>query len=329
MIASIVLTRAQPLSQQRLHIVSSNNFPTAAGLVRTPCISLERRRSRGRQASSASGYAALAFTLSKLFDLPISASDLSRIARQGSGSACRSIFGGYVAWEAGTLEDGSDSRAVQIADVVHWPNMEALICVVSADKKAVASTAGMQRTVETSSLLQHRIKHVVPKRMETLTKAIKDKDFPTFAEETMADSNSFHACCLDTSPPIFYLNDTSKAIIAVIVELNRSFGETIAAYTFDAGPNAVIYTLAEHLPLVAKAIQTYFPPAQRFNDVKGLLRKVEGVELPSGWNDKVIPSVAEGAVKAWIHTGVGDGPRVLNEASSLVNSSGMPKHALE
>ncbi|KAG0365319.1 diphosphomevalonate decarboxylase, partial [Mortierella sp. AD032] len=82
------------LSQLKIHICSENNFPTAAGL-----------------ASSASGYACLVYTLSKLFELPLNASDLSVVARQGSGSACRSLFGGFVAWEMGEKADGSDSRA--------------------------------------------------------------------------------------------------------------------------------------------------------------------------------------------------------------------------
>lgn len=212
------------ISQWKLHIVSENNFPTAAGL-----------------ASSAAGFSALVVAIAKLYQLSQSMSEISKIARKGSGSACRSLFGGYVAWEMGSEEDGSDSKAVEVAPLEHWDNMKAVILVVSADKKDTPSTSGMQTTVHTSDLFQWRIKEVVPKRFEEMKKSIIEKDFPTFAELTMKDSNSFHATCLDSYPPIFYLNDTSKKIIKLVHAINEFYQEIIAAYTFDAGPNAVIY----------------------------------------------------------------------------------------
>lgn len=90
-----------------LRIVSANNFPTAAGL-----------------ASSASGYACLVAALGYLYKIE---GDISVVARQGSGSACRSVYGGFVKWEMGTKTDGSDSRAVQVAPESHWPSLQALI----------------------------------------------------------------------------------------------------------------------------------------------------------------------------------------------------------
>ncbi|KAH8821212.1 GHMP kinase [Xylogone sp. PMI_703] len=212
------------LSTLPLRIVSENNFPTAAGL-----------------ASSAAGFAALVRAIANLYELPSSPTELSRIARQGSGSACRSLFGGYVAWEMGSKADGSDSVAVEVAPQSHWPEMRALILVVSAEKKGVSSTSGMQNTVATSDLFQQRANVVVPKHMELMTKAIKERDFETFARVTMMDSNSFHASCLDTFPPIFYMNDVSRAAIRAVEDINAAAGKTVAAYTFDAGPNAVIY----------------------------------------------------------------------------------------
>ncbi|RPB28545.1 Diphosphomevalonate decarboxylase, partial [Terfezia boudieri ATCC MYA-4762] len=177
------------LSQYFVHVVSENNFPTAAGL-----------------ASSAAGFAALVRAIADLYQLPQSEGELSKVARQGSGSACRSLFGGYVAWEMGTDDEtGEDSYAVQVAPASHWSEMRAAILVVSDKKKGVSSTAGMQATVKTSTLFKERAQNVVPKRMELMKKAILERDFETFAELTMRDSNSFHAVCLDTTPPIFYL----------------------------------------------------------------------------------------------------------------------------
>ena len=76
----------------------------------------------------------------------------------------------------------------------------------------VVTIQGMQTTVQTSSLFRERIESVVPERMPQMEKAIVDRDFPSFADITMKDSNQFHAVCLDTMPPIFYMNDTSKRV---------------------------------------------------------------------------------------------------------------------
>lgn len=197
------------LSEMALRIVSENNFPTAAGL-----------------ASSAAGFAALVRVIADLYGLPSTPTELSRIARQGSGSACRSLFGGYVAWEKGTEADGSDSVAVEVAPVSHWPDMRALILVVSAEKKGVSSTSGMQATVATSTLFCERAVNTVPRRMEEMKKAITDRDFETFGKVTMRDSNSFHATCLDTDPPIFYMNDVSRAAIRMVEEMNEAAGKS-------------------------------------------------------------------------------------------------------
>lgn len=101
----------------------------------------------------------------------------------------------------------------------------------------------METSRLTSPLLKFRAEHVVQPRLEELEKAYLAKDFETFGKLTMQDSNQFHATCLDTYPPIFYMNDTSKLIIRLVHVINAYFGEVRAAYTFDAGPNAVIYTL--------------------------------------------------------------------------------------
>lgn len=318
--------KADKISAFKLHIASYNNFPTAAGL-----------------ASSASGLAALVSSLACLYGLTdfsspnalTSASTLSLISRQGSGSACRSLFGGYVAWQQGSLPSGEDSLAVEVAPASHWPEMHALICVVNDAKKGTSSTAGMQLTVQTSTLLQHRIKHVVPERMAAMSKAILARDFDSFAKITMADSNSFHAVALDTEPPIFYMNDTSRAIIALIVELNRvslaTEGRYKAAYTYDAGPNAVIYALEKDIKDVIQLVLSYFPqPAGQFADNLGVFGgKPEDInvhaKVPEGFNESVAVKRELGAVNRLIHTKVGDGPRKLADSESLLGPNGLPK----
>jgi diphosphomevalonate decarboxylase len=284
------------ISSLPLRIVSENNFPTAAGL-----------------ASSAAGFAALVRAIADLYELPASPTELSRIARQGSGSACRSLFGGYVAWQMGTKDDGSDSLAVEVAPASHWPTMRALILVVSAEKKGVSSTSGMQITVVTSELFQRRAEIIVPKHMTEMEEAIKAKDFEKFGKVTMMESNSFHSVCSDTFPPIFYLNDVSKAAIRVVEDINKKAGKIIAAYTFDAGPNAVIYYAEENTAAVAGV-------------VKGAL---EGLD---GWQSREIQAqdassldaravqVLKDGVSRVILTQVGEGP--ISTKESLLGADG-------
>ncbi|KAL6852574.1 diphosphomevalonate decarboxylase [Amphichorda felina] len=277
------------LSTLPLKIVSENNFPTAAGL-----------------ASSAAGFAALVRAIANLYELPDSPSDLSLIARQGSGSACRSLFGGYVAWRMGDKDDGTDSKADLIAPASHWPEMRALILVVNAAKKDVPSTSGMQQTVATSGLFQQRISQVVPANMILMEEAIKNKDFPKFAEVTMRESNSFHACAADTYPPIFYMNDASRAAIRAVEAINAQAGKTIAAYTYDAGPNCVIYFLEEDEATVVGAFYKFL------NGVGGWKTTAAGakssVELPEN-----ISSILKDGVGRVIQTGVGEGPEKTDE----------------
>jgi diphosphomevalonate decarboxylase len=312
--------KAPKLSTFNLHIASFNNFPTAAGL-----------------ASSASGFAALAYSVAALYGLtdPVaSPSELSLIARLGSGSACRSLFGGFVAWEMGSSPSGSDSLAVQVAPESHWPTLHALILVVSSSKKTTSSTSGMQLTVSTSALLSHRISSVVPSRMSSITSAIHSKDFDSFAQITMQDSNQFHAVCLDTFPPIFYLNDISKSIISIITELNRvsleTTGHYVAAYTFDAGPNAVIYTESRNIKSIIQLVLNYFPidfASSPFVDSEGLFGGQSPSKAPfqEGFNENVSRVWEKDSIKGIIHTKIGDGPRVLGEEESLLGKDGMPK----
>lgn len=117
----------------------------------------------------------------------------------------------------------------------------------------------MEASRKTSLLLQHRAACIVDSRLAAIEAAYLDKDFETFGRITMQDSNQFHATCLDTYPPIFYMNDTSKQIIKLVHAFNEYHGSILAAYTFDAGPNAVIYTLEQHVDALLAMTATFFP----------------------------------------------------------------------
>lgn len=284
------------LSELKLKIVSENNFPTAAGL-----------------ASSAAGFAALVRAIANLYQLPTTSTDLSRIARQGSGSACRSLMGGYVAWQKGEEADGSDSFAYEVSPASHWPDMRAIILVASAEKKDVSSTAGMQQTVASSALFQHRADEVVPKRMKAMEKAIHNRDFESFAKLTTKDSNNFHATCLDTDPPIFYMNDTSRAAVRVCEYINASHpeGKQYCAYTFDAGPNAVVYYLAEHEAIVAGTFKSIVGDKTGWEGAIGQRIEATGASLPDG--AEVAAEKLKSGTSRVILTSVGDGPRKTDQ----------------
>uniref|UniRef100_A0A8C5LL18 Diphosphomevalonate decarboxylase n=1 Tax=Jaculus jaculus TaxID=51337 RepID=A0A8C5LL18_JACJA len=297
---------ALPLSlSYKVHVASVNNFPTAAGL-----------------ASSAAGYACLAYTLAQVYGVE---GDLSEVARRGSGSACRSLYGGFVEWQMGKQADGTDSIAQQVAPEWHWPQLRVLVLVVSAEKKLTGSTVGMQTSVETSALLKFRAEAVVPARMTEMTRYIKERDFHGFAQLTMKDSNQFHATCLDTFPPISYLNDTSRRIIQLVHRFNAHHGQTKVAYTFDAGPNAVIFTLDDTVAEFVAAVRHSFPPTANGDKfLKGLQ------VIPSLLSDELKAALAmeptPGGVQYIIATQVGPGPQVLDDPHvHLLGPDGLPQ----
>lgn len=145
-----------------------------------------------------------------------------------------------------------------------------------------------------------------------MEEAIAKRDFDAFGLITMKESNSFHATCLDTSPPIFYLNDISRSAIRVVESLNASQGSVVAAYTFDAGPNAVIYFLEENRDLVLRDFKTVLAD----KDGWGEEREKEGAGRIEGRDWDVL---REGVSRV-ILTGVGEGPVSLQE--HLVDEKG-------
>jgi diphosphomevalonate decarboxylase len=280
--------------------VSFNNFPTAAGL-----------------ASSAAGFACLVYTIAQVYGIEESyPGELSAIARMGSGSACRSLYGGWVKWEMGEKADGSDSLAVQVADEKHWPEVVIAVLVVSEHRKPIGSTSAMERSVQNSDLLKHRAANVVPERMKQMEKAILERNFNEFGQLTIQDSNQFHAVCLDTYPPVMYLNDTSKFIINLLTQYNAHYGEVKAAYTFDAGPNAVIYTTKDVLPEILQIVHHYFPS----NDEQANTPVPE--HLQASLKSPVFPN----SLQRIIQTNPGPGPILLDASAHLIDvNTGLPK----
>ena len=200
-------------------VESINHVPTAAGL-----------------ASSASAFAALAGAASTAAGLNLSNRDLSRLARRGSGSATRSIYGGLVEWQKGI--DDASSFAQPILENVDFP-IEMLAVLVDTKKKKVSSRSGMQSSVETSPYYD-AWRQVVANDMIAIKQAIKAKDIDQIGHIAEENALRMHALTFSADPGFTYFNGETLTIIKAVEDL-RNQGVN-CYYTMDAGPNVkVIY----------------------------------------------------------------------------------------
>ncbi|KAB7500740.1 Diphosphomevalonate decarboxylase [Armadillidium nasatum] len=122
----------------------------------------------------------------------------------------------------------------------------------------------MRRSVETSSFLKCRFETSVTERIEKMLKAIKTKDWSSFCDLTMADSNEMHAVALNTFPPCVYMNDTSHAIADFVhqynaIKIKEEKEEQKICYTFDAGPNACLFIPGKVIEEVSILLPRCFP----------------------------------------------------------------------
>jgi len=216
-------------------VVSENNFPTGAGI-----------------ASSASAFAALAVAAAKAAQLPIDAehvtSQLSRLARRGSGSACRSVPGGFVEWKMGS--EDKESYAVSIAAADYWDLVDC-IAIVSTAHKAIGSTEG-HYSAASSPLNWARIADS-PGRLDRCRAAILSRYFEPLAEVVEQDSNLMHAVMMTSSPPLFYWSSGTLEIMQAVREWR--LGGLAAAYTVDAGPNVHVITPSESASEVERRLR--------------------------------------------------------------------------
>jgi diphosphomevalonate decarboxylase len=206
-------------------ITSENNFPTGAGL-----------------ASSASGFAALAVAASHAAGLSLPPARLSELSRRGSGSAARSIFGGFVEMKKGEKADGSDSVAFQLYDEHYWP-LDMLILITSAAEKEIGSTEGMNLTAETSPYYRSWVTSS-PADLEAMREAITWKDFQQLGEISEYSCFKMHGLALSARPGLLYWNQLTVTLIHEIRRLRR---QGIPAYvTIDAGPQVKVICLPEY-----------------------------------------------------------------------------------
>ena len=198
-----------------LRIETRNTIPTAAGL-----------------ASSASGFAALTKALCGAFALSLSETDMSRIARIGSGSATRSLWHGFVKWPKGSAPDGFDSHGIHLDHV--WNDLRIAIVPIDKSEKPQSSRNGMNHTAQTSPLFA-----AWPDQAEAdcafIEAAIKERNFVDLGPRVEANALAMHATMIAARPPLAYLTDKSWAVLARLWEA-RARG-LMAFATMDAGPN--------------------------------------------------------------------------------------------
>lgn len=236
-------------------VESFNNFPTGAGL-----------------ASSASGFAALALAGTAAANLDLSPRELSILARQGSGSAARSVFGGFVEMKKGESTDGSDAFAVQLYDENYW-QLDMLILVTSEAPKAIGSTEGMTLTAKTSPYYSAWVQSSADD-LEKMRQALAAKDFEQVGEISEFSCLKMHGLAISAQPGILYWNGVTVDLIHEVRRL-RSQG-TPAYVTIDAGPQVKVLTLPEYsgalvnrfisFPGVQSIIHTTVGPSARLAD---------------------------------------------------------------
>jgi diphosphomevalonate decarboxylase len=215
-------------------IVSHNNFPTGAGL-----------------ASSASAFAALALAASKAAGKTLTRAQLCELARRGSGSAARSIFGGFVEMKMGRESNGSDAIAIKLADHNYW-HIVLLIVITDTLEKDVGSTQGMNHTENSSPYYSRWIK-TSANDLKEMRLAIKNRDFEKMGELAEYSCLKMHALCFSARPALIYWNHLTVELMHCVRKLRNS--GLPAYFTIDAGPQVKVITLPEYTPALQKELQ--------------------------------------------------------------------------
>ncbi len=228
------LVRARANTDARAAVDSVNDFPTASGL-----------------ASSASAFAALALAATTAAGLELPARELSVLARRGSGSAARSIYGGFVEMLPGSSSDGEDAYAVPIAVDPPWDLRMVVAIVGGGAPKKRSSRAAMQHCAETSPLYRGWIESV-PGDVDVAKEAIERRDLDALGRVAEASALAMHAAAIASRPPVLYWRPETLACIDRVWELRD--GGAHAYVTIDAGPHVKVLTDPDHAADIARAL---------------------------------------------------------------------------
>jgi|SRR5579872_2325829 len=208
-------------------VVSENNFPTSTGL-----------------SSSASGFAALTVAGAKAAGLNLSEKELSILARQGSGSACRSIPDGFVEWLDGDTNE--TSYAVSLYPPEYW-NIVDVVALVSTNKKEVSSSEG--HTLATTSAFFDTRLDLNKTKMKQIKKYIKERKFTAFGELLEAEALELHAIYITSHPSLIYMLPESLRLLHMVKKWRKEGIEVY--YTVNTGQDVHLICEKKNAKLVA------------------------------------------------------------------------------
>ena len=208
-------------------VESRNNFPMGVGI-----------------ASSASAFAALTVAGAAAAGLALSERELSVLARLGSGSACRSVPGGFVEWAPGADDRSSYAQTVAPAD--HW-DLRDVVALIDVEHKSVGSTEG-HAVAETSPLQAARVATAAD-RLAQARSAVLARDFESLADVVELDSLMMHAVMITSSPVLMYWQPATIAVMQAVRQWR--INGLAACTTIDAGPNVHVICTAEAAAEVA------------------------------------------------------------------------------
>jgi diphosphomevalonate decarboxylase len=218
------------------HVRTDNNFPAGAGL-----------------ASSASAFAALTLAAARAAGHTSSLEELSVLARQGSGSASRSLWGGFVAWRMGGDPEGSDSHGEPLHGPEHM-DVCMVVAVVSDAKKAVGSTEGMERSRHTSSLYDTWVDQG-PSDVDEAEVALAARDLPRLGRVMESSTFKMHAVMQTSDPPLLYWQPGTVACLHTVWDLRaKGIGAWV---TMDAGPQVKVLCMRSDADQVAQALRPH------------------------------------------------------------------------
>jgi diphosphomevalonate decarboxylase len=228
------LVRERAGLRLRAEVTTTNSVPTAAGL-----------------ASSASGFAALALAATRAAGLTLPPGELSALARRGSGSAARSIFGGFVEMAAGSRADGADAQARPLLAPDAW-DLRLVVALTTGARKAIGSGAAMERTAATSPYYPAWVA-TTERDLDEARAAVAARDLAVLGRVAERSALRMHACALGAEPAILYWNGVTVSAIEAVLAL-RAAG-TAAYFTIDAGPHVKVLCRTEDAPTVEGALR--------------------------------------------------------------------------
>jgi diphosphomevalonate decarboxylase len=220
--------------KEKLEVTTKKSFPVGTGL-----------------AGSAASASALAEAFAGLVGKTSDTRWKSIMARRGSGSASRSVFGGFVMWQKGNTDDSSYAK--QLFNENHW-DVRNIIAMVSSNPKKIKSIEGMKLSKMTCpEQIYSEFVSIADPHIQQISEALSARDIAKLGPLYEKENYLFRQVCLMTMPPLDYWTNVTEDIFKK-VEILRNEGIPVYAGT-DAGPNVHILTVPRHVERVIRTIQ--------------------------------------------------------------------------